>query len=57
ALALAFAAAELTRAGDPAAAPGAPAPSCAPSHCATTPPGLLALAGRPISPTGPAVAC
>ncbi|CCH20304.1 adenylate/guanylate cyclase domain-containing protein [Micromonospora lupini] len=55
-LALALAAAELACAGDPAGArvPRAEVRTFALRNDA---PGLLALAGRPISPTGPAVAC
>ena len=55
-LALALAAAELARAGDPAAA-RAPRAEVRTFALRNDAPGLLALAGRPISPTGPAVAC
>ena len=54
-LALALAAAELTRAGDPAGA-RTPRPRCAPSRCATTPPACSP--GRSADqPDGAAVAC
>ncbi|MCI4061843.1 hypothetical protein MRQ36_04370 [Micromonospora sp. R77] len=55
-LALALAAAELTRAGDPRAADG-PLVEVRAFAERNEAPGLLALAGRPVADTGPAVAC
>lgn len=55
-LALALATAELDRAGDPAAA-GAPLAELRTFALRNEAPGLLALARRPVSDTGPAVAC